>query len=207
MQKQPDASLRHAWLGAALLILVTQAVDADAAPPKRGERPNVLVIVADDLGFSDIGAFGGEISTPNLDALALSGVRLTGLHTAPTCSPTRAMLLTGSDNHEVGLGSMAEALTPEQRGQPGYEGYLTRRAATAAERLQEAGYRTYMAGKWHLGLEEDQSPAARGFDRSFALLQGLHDHFGIDQDPAWRAAGASARYREDGREVEYPKGV
>ena len=175
--------------------------------PAHDQRPNILLIVADDLGFSDLGAFGGEIATPNLDALAYGGVRLTGLHTAPTCSPTRAMLLTGNDNHLVGLGSMAEPDHPEQRGQPGYEGYLTRRAPTVAERLQEAGYRTYMAGKWHLGLEEDQSPAARGFDRSFALLQGVHNHYGTDQNAAWRAAGVNARYREDGREATYPEGA
>ena len=180
---------------------------AEAGSAQGQGRPNVLLIVADDLGFSDLGAFGGEIATPNLDRLAFDGVRLTGLHTAPTCSPTRAMLVTGNDHHEVGLGSMAELTTPEQLGQPGYEGYLTRRAATVAERLRAGGYRTYMAGKWHLGLEEDQSPAARGFDRSFALLQGVHNHYGIDQNAAWRAAGVNARYREDGREATYPEGA
>jgi arylsulfatase len=77
---------------------------AEGRPPSRDTRPSVLLIVADDLGFSDLGAFGGEIRTPNLDTLAMSGVRLTGLHTAPTCSPTRSMLLTGNDNHQVGLG-------------------------------------------------------------------------------------------------------
>ena len=180
---------------------------AEAGSAQGQGRPNILLIVADDLGFSDLGAFGGEIATPNLDRLAFDGVRLTGLHTAPTCSPTRAMLVTGNDHHEVGLGSMAELTTPEQLGQPGYEGYLTRRAATVAERLRAGGYRTYMAGKWHLGLEEDQSPAARGFDRSFALLQGVHNHYGIDQNAAWRAAGVNARYREDGREATYPEGA
>ena len=192
----------YALPSAALVVLLTLALDTAAATPGGGERPNFLVIVADDLGFSDLGVFGGEIRTPNLDALALSGVRLTGLHTAPTCSPTRAMLLTGNDNHQVGLGSMAEAFTPEQRGQPGYEGFLTRRAATVAERLHEAGYRTYMAGKWHLGLEEEQSPAARGFDRYFALLQGVHNHYGIDQDAAYRCrASLRAIARTDGSRV------
>src|SRR5438309_564439 len=84
-------------------LAIARAPAAAAAEP----RPNFLVIVADDLGYSDLGAFGGEIATPNLDALARAGVRLTGFHTAPTCSPTRAMLLTGVDNHEVGLGTMA----------------------------------------------------------------------------------------------------
>jgi hypothetical protein len=92
------------------------------------QRPNFLVILADDIGFSDLGAFGGEISTPNLDALALNGLRLTDFHTAPTCSPTRSMLLTGTDHHIAGIGTMAEALTPELIGKPGYEGYLNDRS-------------------------------------------------------------------------------
>lgn len=187
----------------ALMALASAAVAAPAAPA----RPNVLLIVADDLGFSDLGAFGGEIQTPNLDALAQAGVRMTGFHTAPTCSPTRSMLLTGADNHQVGLGSMAESLTPAQQGQPGYEGYLNQRAATLAEILAASGYQTLMAGKWHLGLEESQSPKARGFQQSFALLQGLQNHFGDNQDDAWAAVGEKATFRENGRLATYPKGV
>lgn len=193
--------------GAAAFCAVSAGGFARAADTGGRPRPNFLVIVADDLGWSDLGAFGGEIRTPHLDALALAGVRFTDLHTAPTCSPTRAMLMTGVDNHQVGLGSMAELLTPEQQGQPGYEGYLNRRAATVAESLQAMGYRTLMAGKWHLGLEDDQSPAARGFERSFALLQGAHNLYGADQTEAWRAAGVASRYREDGRPVTYPEGA
>ncbi len=169
-------------------------------------RSNVLVIVADDLGFSDLGAFGGEIDTPNLDRLALEGVRLTGFHTAPTCSPTRAMLLSGSDSHLAGLGTMAEALTPQLRGQAGYEGYMNRRVASVAELLHDAGYFTAQAGKWHLGVEADQSPAARGFERSYTLLQGLHNHFGMDQGEKWRALGLQSTYRENGGLVHYPEG-
>lgn len=89
------------------------------------KRPNFLVIVADDLGFSDIGAFGGEIATPNLDALAIAGLRLTDFHTASTCSPTRSMLLTGTDHHIAGIGTMAEALTPELEGKPVTKGIST----------------------------------------------------------------------------------
>jgi arylsulfatase A-like enzyme len=169
-------------------------------------RSNVLLIVADDLGFSDLGAFGGEIDTPNLDRLALAGVRLTDFHTAPTCSPTRAMLLSGADNHVAGLGTMAEALTPLQRGQRGYEGYMNRRVASVAELLHDAGYFTAQAGKWHLGLEADQSPAARGFERSYTLLQGVHNHFGMDQGEKWRALGLHSTYRENGGLVHYPEG-
>lgn len=161
-------------------------------------RPNILLIVADDLGYSDIGAFGGEIRTPNLDRLALAGVRLAGFHTAPTCSPTRAMLLTGTDNHLAGLGTMAELIRPNQQGKPGYEGYLRRDVATVAERLSAGGYRTLFSGKWHLGLADDQSPHARGFERSFALLQGGHNHFGADTDPGDPHAST---YRENGKRV------
>lgn len=196
-------------LVAALLAAATATVGpASSAEPAAGDRrPNFLVVVTDDLGYSDLGAFGGEIETPNLDALAYAGVRFTGFHTAPTCSPTRSMLLTGRDHHEVGLGTMAETLTPHTRGRDGYEGHLSRRAATAAELLRDAGYRTFMSGKWHLGLEEDQSPAARGFERSFALLQGVHNHFGADQDDAWKEAGGAPTYREDGKLSTYPTGA
>lgn len=111
------------------------------------KRPNFLVIVADDLGFSDLGAFGGEIDTPNLDALALSGLRLTGFHTESACAPTRAMLLTGSYSHRVGLGNMPESMQSNQIGQPGYEGHLRADTATLAERLTSAGYRTLFSDR------------------------------------------------------------
>jgi arylsulfatase len=141
-------------------------------------RPNFLVIVADDLGFSDIGAFGGEINTPNLDRLAYSGVRLTDFHSAPACSPTRAMLLTGTDHHVAGIGTMLEMAAPEFRGAPGYEGYLNDRVVALPELLRDAGYQTLMSGKWHLGNTIDRSPWARGFDRSFALLPAGASHYG-----------------------------
>ncbi|HWI87329.1 MAG TPA: arylsulfatase [Sphingomonas sp.] len=178
---------------------------APAVETRTGARPNFLVIVADDLGWSDLGAFGGEINTPNLDALAFAGVRFTGFHTAPTCSPTRSMLMSGVDNHEAGLGSMAEALVDAQRGHDGYEGHLNGRVASIAELLHEGGYRTLMAGKWHLGLTRGTSPKARGFERSYALLQGLSNHFGEDQSSAWVKVEKST-FREDNREVRYPRG-
>ncbi|MGL4318755.1 MAG: arylsulfatase [Pseudomonas sp.] len=147
---------------------------------KAKSRPNFLVILADDLGFSDLGAFGSEIATPNLDALATAGLRLTDFHTASTCSPTRSMLLTGTDHHIAGIGSMAEAIAPEQIGQPGYEGYLNDRVVALPELLREAGYQTLMSGKWHLGLTAELAPHARGFERSFSLLPGAANHYGFE---------------------------
>ncbi|WP_089340888.1 arylsulfatase [Burkholderia singularis] len=150
--------------------------------PRRrpAERPNFLIIVADDLGFSDLGAFGGEIATPNLDALAYAGVRFTDFHAASACSPTRSMLLSGTDHHIAGIGTMAEALTPALQEKPGYEGYLNDRVVALPELLRDAGYFTTMAGKWHLGLTLDRAPAARGFTRSFALLPGAANHYGFE---------------------------
>jgi arylsulfatase len=140
-------------------------------------KPNILLIVADDMGYSDLGSFGGEITTPNLDALAARGLRATNFYVAPSCSPTRSMLLTGTDNHVAGIGNMAEWTGPTQRGRPGYEGHLNARVVSVASLLRAGGYHTYMAGKWHLGEKPDQWPAKRGFERGFALLQGAGSHW------------------------------
>ena len=192
-------------IGGALIIQAALAPPAEAK--KIASKPNILLIVADDLGYSDVGAFGGEVATPNLDALAAKGMVLANFHTSPSCSPTRAMLLTGADNHKVGLGAMAETLTPEMIGHDGYEGVLNGKALTLSERLQKLGYFTAMSGKWHLGLGEDQSPASRGFERSYVLLQGSHHHFGDDQGQDWVSAGAASTYRDDGAMVLYPRGA
>ena len=164
-------------------------------------RPNILLIVADDLGYSDIGAFGGEISTPNLDALAAGGLKMSNFYAAAACSPSRAMLLGGADSHVAGMGTMFNDQAANQLGQPGYEGYLNHNVVTVSSLLLDAGYHTYMTGKWHLGYDDDQSPAARGFERSFALLQGGAGHFDdsamtVDHDTSW--------YREDGARTELP---
>ncbi|OCT44713.1 Arylsulfatase [Cladophialophora carrionii] len=146
-----------------------------------GKRPNFLIIVADDLGFSDVGAFGGEIKTPNIDGLARGGLMFTDFHAAAACSPTRSMLLSGTDNRKcyiAGLGTMIEAIKEFQKGQPGYEGYLNDRVAALPELLQDAGYFTLMSGKWHLGMTPDRYPSKRGFDRSFSLLPGGANHYG-----------------------------
>ncbi|WRO67328.1 arylsulfatase [Tsuneonella sp. CC-YZS046] len=184
-----------------ILALAAVAALSGTAHAETPEKPNFLIIVADDLGYSDLGAFGGEIDTPNLDALANSGVRLTGFHTAPTCSPTRSMLLSGTDNHRAGLGTMAELVAPNQRGKEGHEGYLRPQVASLAELLQAGGYRTLLSGKWHLGLTPEQDPHARGFQHTFALLQGGHNHFGIGlaENPQPSGLRFGATYRENGK--------
>ncbi|MCK4893194.1 MAG: sulfatase-like hydrolase/transferase, partial [Calditrichia bacterium] len=113
---------------------------------KGQKRPNILLIVADDLGYSDISPFGGEINTPTLQKLADAGQMLTNFHVLPTCSPTRSVLMSSADNHLAGLGSMEEIVTPKQKGQPGYEGYLNDRVAHMPKIMKDAGYRTYMSG-------------------------------------------------------------
>ena len=130
-------------------------------------RPNIVILVADDWGFSDVGAFGGEIATPHLDALAAKGSRFSNFHVAATCSPTRAMLLTGVDHHRNGVGNMPETMPPEQEGKPGYAGVLAPDTVTLATMLRDAGYHTYIAGKWHVGKAPENLPGRRGFKRPF----------------------------------------
>ena len=172
--------------------------------PALSPRPNILLIVADDLGYGDIGFNGSEIETPNLDLLARSGLRFDQFHTLPTCSPTRSMLLTGVDNHLNGLGTMKEDKLPHHEGLPGYQGYLNDHTVTVAELLRDVGYQTYMSGKWHLGMEEKQRfPSAKGFSNTFALLNGGANHF---NDLGTNANVPKASYTENGMPVERPEG-
>lgn len=161
------------------------------------KQPNILFIMADDLGYSDLGAFGGEIRTPNIDALTKEGRILTDYHTAPTCSPTRSQLISGTDHHLAGIGAMAELTPAHLKGQPGYEGYLNERSLSIAEVLKDNGYRTYISGKWHLGLTAETNAHVKGFDHSFTLLQGLDLHF--KQAPS--AYKRNTTYTEDGQVV------
>lgn len=191
------------------------------APTK---RPNFLLIVADDLGFSDIAPFGSEIHTPHLTKLAThpSTLRFTDFHAAAACSPSRAMILTGTDHHIAGLGNLIEwtnlsgqndpkggMSTAPQRGMPGYEGYLNERVAALPEVLRDAGYFTAMAGKWHLGLTPERSPSQRGFARSFAHLPACSNHYGYepqlegaDQIPEFMTMSFIALHSEDGAYVK-----
>ena len=164
------------------LIVITMFVScqtqSDNPVSSKGEnRPNVLLVMVDDMGFTDVGSYGSEINTPHIDKLAQEGVLFTDFHTSVSCSPTRSMLLSGTDNHLAGLGNMGELLAPNQKGNPGYEGYLNSNIISLAEVLKGAGYHTYMAGKWHLGHDKTNIPGARGFEKSFSLLYGGASHF------------------------------
>ncbi|CAM1507517.1 Fc.00g071580.m01.CDS01 [Cosmosporella sp. VM-42] len=193
------------------------------AAPKESKRPNFLVIVADDLGFSDIGSFGSEINTPNLDKLSKNGLRFTDFHAAAACSPSRAMIMTGTDHHIAGLGNLIEwtnvsgqndptgkMSTNVQRGMPGYEGYLNERVAALPEILRDAGYETLMSGKWHLGLTPERSPKVRGFNRSFAHLPACSNHYAYEpqlqevgeQSPEFLTMSVIALHSEDGEYVK-----
>jgi arylsulfatase len=175
------------------LFISSQKKDAD-------KNVNIVLILADDLGYSDLGCFGSEIATPNIDGLAKHGQLFTNFYTAATCSPSRAMLLSGTDNHIAGFGNMAEQVPnfPEQIGKPGYEGYLNDRVVSVAQLMKDAGYHTYLSGKWHLGLTPDQSPSAKGFERTFSLLEACANHFVPEI--------GTASFVEDDHPVQYPNG-
>jgi arylsulfatase len=182
-----------------LVLILAVALSAEA----QEKRPNIVLIVDDDMGYSDLGCFGAEIRTPNLDTLARSGVMMTDFCVGPACSPTRSMLMSGNDNHVAGLGNMSEVLTPDQVGQPGYEGYLNDQVVSVAALLRDAGYHTYMSGKWHLGEEPERDPSERGFEKSYTLLEGGASHF----DDEWMiCANYTPTYRENGVQVHVPRG-
>jgi len=162
------------------------------------KKPNILLIVADDLGYADLGCYGGDISTHHIDGLAKSGIRFSRFHTAPMCAPSRAMLLSGNDNHIAGMG-LQSRVTEEF----GYEGRLTERVASIPELLKEAGYFTCMAGKWHLGLDSLSNPHQWGFDRSYALLDGAGDHY---SNRSVLSPGLS-NYSEDGNKTSWKEGA
>ena len=166
------------------------------------KKPNILYIMADDLGYSDIHAFGGEINTPNLDSLVTNGRILTNHHTGTVSAITRAMLISGTDHHLVGEGTMG-APSDERKGLPGYEGYLNDRSLSVAQLLKDGGYHTYIAGKWHIGsgivgaaAGSGQTADQWGFERSYTLLGGAaSNHFA--HEPA-----GSKNYTEDGAYVQ-----
>lgn len=177
-----------------ILISCTEAKKPKESPKK----PNIVMIVLDDAGYSDLGPFGSEINTPSIDALSSEGVIFSQFSVTPNCSSTRASLLTGMDHHRTGMGTHG-APTDNQKGKPGYEGILNERVITMAEVLQNGGYLTMMAGKWHLGNKEENTwPSGRGFDKSFALLNGGASHW--DETPLF--PGKPSIYVDNGEPIQ-----
>jgi arylsulfatase/uncharacterized sulfatase len=144
---------------------------------QQSDRSNIVLILADDLGYTDISPFGSEINTPNIARLAAEGVSFTNYHTAGSCAPARAMLLTGVDSHRNGVPNIPEALPAEQRAYEHYQGVLNDKVVTLANVLQAGGYHTYMTGKWHLGHTPELLPSARGFDRTIAMADTGADNW------------------------------
>ena len=182
-------------------LISSCAVQRTPSAMQADARPNILFVLADDLGISDLGAFGSEIKTPNLDRIAMRGIRLTSFAAHATCSPSRATMLTGVDSHLAGFGTMRGDATPEQVGKPGYEGFLNQRVVTVAQLLKDGGYHTYISGKWDMGVKDEHTPDKYGFDRSYVLLQGSADHF--DEVGAMAEAPVPF-YREDGKPASLP---
>lgn len=175
-------------------VLVSSLMVAGRQPEAAPARPNIVVILADDLGYSDFGCFGSEISTPNIDKLAKSGVALTQFYNQSRCCPTRAALLTGRYQHQVGIGEMIDDYAAAARRvahSPAYQDHLSTNSPTMAELLRTAGYQTLMAGKWHLGKRPEEWPVRRGFDHSFVQIDGAMNYFGGDSGDGPRANMAS----------------
>jgi len=165
-------------------------------------RPNIVFLLADDLGYTDIAPYGGEVNTPTLSALAEQGVRFANYHTAANCAPARAMLLTGVNNHLAGVPNIPEMLAPEQRVHENYQGVLGNNVVTVATLLEGAGYHTYMAGKWHLGSAPDKLPSRRGFERTLALMDSGADNW--EQRP-YLPIYDEANWFADGERFELPE--
>ncbi len=193
--------MRCARLSFAALLLGSAATPALAAS-QAAAAPNIVILLADDWGFTDVGAYGGEIATPNIDALAARGTRFANFHVAGSCSPTRAMLQTGVSNHRAGLGNMPETIPPAHRGKPGYDAQLNDRVVGIADQLRAAGYRTYLTGKWHLGHSPAKLPTAFGYDHAFALSQSGADNF--EEKPNLLLYDR-ADWSEDGKPAHLPR--
>ncbi|PCI32469.1 MAG: arylsulfatase [Alphaproteobacteria bacterium] len=185
------------------LLVVTFVVTGQGATAgELPERPNIVFILADDLGYSDLASYGSEISTPNITALANQGIRFTNYHTAANCAPARAMLLTGVSNHKAGVGNIPETVHVEARGHVSYKGVLGRNVVTVATLLQDSGYHTYLSGKWHLGQTPDLLPFRRGFERTVALADSGADNW---QQRPYMPLYKKASWYADGEEFTLPE--
>jgi len=184
------------------LLAIGAMLGVSATGASAETRPNVVVLLVDDAGLMDFSAFGGEANMPNIDRLAAAGAMFTGYRTSPSCAPSRAMLLTGVDNHRTGIATIPEIVRSEDRSKPGYSMSLEPGVQTVADRLKASGYRTYMTGKWHLGSDEGDLPNHHGFDRSFALDASGADNW--EQKP-YMPYYATGPWFEDGVAADLPE--
>ena len=190
------------WLGWGITAAIAFFGTGMAAEAQLEDtRPNIVLILVDDAALMDFGIYGGEARTPNIDALAARGAMFRRHYSSPLCSPSRAMLLTGMDNHMTGIATIPEVLPKEHVGQPGYTMHLEPGVLTLADRLKTAGYRTLMSGKWHLGSGAGDLPNAHGFDRSLALDASGADNW---SPKPYMPYYQKAPWYEDGAPAELP---
>lgn len=180
----------------------TQTQEKVAIKTQKQKPPNFVLILVDDSGLMDFGAFGGEAKTPNLDRLIQNGTWFNNFHTSPVCAPSRAMLLTGSDSHLTGVANLPEMLPDGYTDRPGYAGELNESVNTVATRLKAAGYETYATGKWHLGHSETNLPNAKGFDHSFILGGSGANNY---DTRGYVPMKPEAHWYRDGKETDLPK--
>ncbi len=200
MQGKSNRQAARCALAASLAGLTAAMIASGASA--QAAKPNFVVILVDDAALMDFGVTGGEARTPNIDALAARGALFTQYRTSPLCSPSRAMLLTGIDNHRTGVATIPEVLPPEHEGKPGYSLALEPGVETLADRLKPAGYRTLMSGKWHMGSRKGDLPNAHGFDRSFALDASGADNW---EDKSYMPFYTEAPWYEDGEPASLPE--
>lgn len=187
---------------ALVFALAAAVLTAPVVAQVSSQKPNFVIMVIDDAALMDLGAYGGEAATPNIDVLASSGAMFTQYRSSPLCSPSRAMLLTGVDNHRTGIATIPEVLPPEHVGKPGYTMSLEPGVMTLAARLKPLGYSTLMTGKWHLGSGHGDLPDSHGFDRSFALDASGADNW---EDKSYMPYYADAPWYEDGKPASLPQ--
>src|SRR6187399_779836 len=157
-----------------IIFLVLLSSSAVLTVAQKTTKPNIILIMVDDMGYSDIGSYGSEIKTPNLDKLAGEGIRFREFYNNSICAPTRASLVTGQYQHRAGVGYFDVNL-----GLPAYQGYLNKESLTLAEVLKQNGYSTLMAGKWHLGKDSLSWPNQRGFEQFYGFIPGASNYFDI----------------------------
>ncbi len=200
MSKQRNIkTILHLFIGSIIISSCVTKAGKKTAVFK--EKPNIIVILADDMGYSDLGCYGGEIETPNLDALAYGGIRFTNFYNMARCCPTRAALLTGLLPHDAGMGAMVRHTDQKERPKGSFQGFLGEKSVTIAEVLKDEGYYTSMSGKWHVGEEKKHWPMNRGFNDYYGLISGAANYFDITK----QAKKGRERHFANGMEEHIPK--